>query len=419
MKDIGILFKPDTAAPQAAWAVQLYLAEAPRFYGSSSRFPFGANGGQLWFGQSDLSPDQILTSQDIIMGASGHRRNDERSSGERSNDERFFACSLTPYGIKFIGWSRRIYYRPYQEDGAIESRSPAYSNDRFIGRILSKAVTPPHTAASLKSHLCKIEGFSGSENAHLYSSLLSQTILDNSSRLALMNRHGPGSSEKEPMVLLIKNVEKRSTGGPQTPAGLPENPLANIINYVYYRYYNKEGETTSKTSFDEDDPALGRINSLSVAPPFNISSLKARLAEFEGFGGKHLQLFEDLSGDSPMSDSDTIALFTDQHPGSTADEPMAFICLNCVDSLPASKPPEVETQIKLITDATFGKSLPQNLSYSVDAPVWLPIVKGEILFSDGIKVTKKDYKNNSYEGYMATNSAGKHGFVLSCRVKQI
>ena len=120
-----------------------------------------------------------------------------------------------------------VYYRPYQEDGAIESRSPAYSNDRFIGRVLSKAVTPPHTAASLKSHLCNVEGFSGSENASLYLSLSSQTILDNSFRLALMNRSGPGSSEKEPMVLLIKNVEKRSTGGPQTPAGLPENPPDN------------------------------------------------------------------------------------------------------------------------------------------------------------------------------------------------
>ena len=124
-----------------------------------------------------------------------------------------------------------VYYRLYQEDGAIESRSPAYSNDRFVGRILSKAVTPPHTAASLKTHLCDIEGFSGSENAYLYPSLLSQTILDDSSRLALMNRYGPGSSEKEPMVLLIKNAEKPSTGGPQTPAGLPENPLANNINY--------------------------------------------------------------------------------------------------------------------------------------------------------------------------------------------
>lgn len=300
---------------------------------------------------------------------------------------------------------RYLYYRPYQEDGAIESRSPAYSNDRFVGRILSKAITPPHTAASLKIHLCKIEGFLGLENADLYSSLLSQTILDNSSRLALMNRHGPGSSEKEPMVLLIKNAEKRSTGGPQTPGGLPENPLANNINYVYYRYYNKEGETASKMSFDEDDPTLGRINSLSVAPPFNVSSLKARLAKVEGIAANNLQLFEDLSADSPMNDSDSIALLTDQYPGSTADEPMAFVCLNSVDSLSASKLPEVKTQVKLRTTRTYSASL--------DIPAWLPLVEGEILLSDGIKIMEKDYRNFQYEGYMATNSSGKRGFVMA------
>ena len=136
-----------------------------------------------------------------------------------------------PFSLIFSINLPTVYYRPYQEDGAIESKSPAYSNDLFVGRILSKAVTPPHTVASLKSHLCDIEGFLGSENAYLYSSFSSQTILDNSSRLALMNRSGPGSSEKEPMVLLFKNIEKRSTGGPQTPAGLPENPLASNIDY--------------------------------------------------------------------------------------------------------------------------------------------------------------------------------------------
>ena len=119
--------------------------------------------------------------------------------------------------------------------------------------------------------------------------------------------------------------------------------------------YNKMGETTSKTSFDEDDPALGRINSLSIAPPFNVSSLKARLAKVEGVGDNNSQLFEDLSADGPMSDSDGIAFLTDQYPGSTVDEPMAFVCLNSVDSLPVSKPSEVKTQVKLRATQAFGE----------------------------------------------------------------
>jgi len=114
-------------------------------------------------------------------------------------------------------------------------------------------------------------------------------------------------------------------------------------------------------SFDEDDPALGRINSLSVAPPFNVSSLKARLAKVEGIGANNLQLFEDLSADSPMNDSDSIALLTDQYPGSTADEPMAFICLNSADSFPASDSMEVKLQVKFRATRTYGESLPCNL----------------------------------------------------------
>ena len=102
-------------------------------------------------------------------------------------------CQMSCFAITFSSDLHTVYYRPYQEDGAIESRSPAYSNDRSIGRILSKAVTPPHTTASLKSHLCKIEGFSGSESAYLYSSLLRPTILDNSSVLAPNRTHGSSS----------------------------------------------------------------------------------------------------------------------------------------------------------------------------------------------------------------------------------
>ena len=60
-------------------------------------------------------------------------------------------CQMSCFAITFSSDLHTVYYRPYQEDGAIESRSPAYSNDRSIGRILSKDVTPPHTAASLKS----------------------------------------------------------------------------------------------------------------------------------------------------------------------------------------------------------------------------------------------------------------------------
>lgn len=96
---------------------------------------------------------------------------------------------------------------------------------------------------------------------------------------------------------------------------------------VHYRFYNKDGETPSKTCFDEEDTTLGRILALSIAPPFNAASLRRRLVRAEGITGnsKSLQLFENLSSDAPMSDSDDIPLLTDRYPGYTVDEPMAFI----------------------------------------------------------------------------------------------
>jgi len=81
-------------------------------------------------------------------------------------------------------------------------------------------------------------------------------------------------------------------------------------------------------------------------------------------GAKNLQLFEDMSANSPMSDSASVALLTDLYPGSTPDEPMAFICLNSVDSLPESKSLEVKMQVKFRTMHMFGVSVPQNLCIS-------------------------------------------------------
>ena len=143
--------------------------------------------------------------------------------------------------------------------------------------------------------------------------------------------------------------------------------------------------------------------------------MKARLGKVEGIAAKILQLFEDLSADSPMSDSDGISLLTDQYLGSTADEPMAFVCLNSVGSLTASKPSEVKMRIKFRATKTWGESFPRNhyispsfpiyLASRLDAPAWLPIYEGEILSSDGIKIMKKAI----FERYMMMNLTGERG----------
>jgi hypothetical protein len=106
-----------------------------------------------------------------------------------------------------IDLNHTVYYRLYTKDGPLESINPIYSNDRFIGRILSTSVRPPHTATSLKRHLCKIEGLA-SENCTLYQSLSENTALEDSTRLSLRGTPGPGLSVDDPIALVSGHVRQ-------------------------------------------------------------------------------------------------------------------------------------------------------------------------------------------------------------------
>ena len=93
---------------------------------------------------------------------------------------------------------------------------------------------------------------------------------------------------------------------------------------VYYRVYDDDGEIVSKTSFDENNLSLGRVNTLSVPPPQTVFSLKNRIIISEDLSGDNVQLFEDEASNSAMNDSDALALLSDTFPGSTEDRPMAI-----------------------------------------------------------------------------------------------
>jgi len=121
---------------------------------------------------------------------------------------------------------RVVYYRLYTKDGAIESYNHIYSNDQSIGRILTKAVAPPHTVSSLKKYFCKIKGFPGAENSELYETLSSRSaIMSDSTRISLLGQSGMDSFVDNPAALVIgnKNFEKRA-GNTDVPKDIPETP---------------------------------------------------------------------------------------------------------------------------------------------------------------------------------------------------
>lgn len=84
----------------------------------------------------------------------------------------------------------------------------------------------------------------------------------------------------------------------------------------------------SKMSFILDDNSLGRIDTLSIAPPHTVVSLKRRIINAEGVINQTINLFKDTDGEALMNETGHIS-FLDPlatYPGQTEDEPIAIVC---------------------------------------------------------------------------------------------
>ena len=92
---------------------------------------------------------------------------------------------------------------------------------------------------------------------------------------------------------------------------------------AYYHIYDKQGETISKTSFDQNTPSLGRVNTLAIPPPHTLASLKNHLIKSENILVRDVQIFEDEDAESLMNDADAITLLSDSFPGCMEDQPIA------------------------------------------------------------------------------------------------
>jgi hypothetical protein len=202
--------------------------------------------------------------------------------------------------------------------------------------------------ASIKRALCKLEGLSEPDKALVFTPLSSPTPKEDSARLSLYTSSGPGLSEQDPIALVVES-EKRSKEVSQSEK-LPERtddtdihygkschrllPNSALISFaVYYRVYLSEGtrDEKAKTSFDESDISLGRIDTLFIAPPHTAGSLKACIAKVEGLVTpghalyKDMELFDDMDDDTAMSDTDVISFLGDTYPGSDEGDPVAVV----------------------------------------------------------------------------------------------
>lgn len=100
-----------------------------------------------------------------------------------------------------------VFYRMYTDYVAIPSRRPVYSCDQYLGRILATDVAPPHTAASIKRHICKMEAVGNTSPATIFIPVFSQSPMNDTEYVPILDESCPGSTPDAPLALVVKLSE--------------------------------------------------------------------------------------------------------------------------------------------------------------------------------------------------------------------
>jgi len=243
------------------------------------------------------------------------------------------AVSGTSAGITMPAGPRYIYYRVYTEEQAIPSANPVYIDDPYLGRILAELVTPPHTAISVKHCLSSFEKIDNNIPTSLYVTASSQTPLDDAGRVSILAYPGPGCTPNEPMALVVTFNFSRTNRGPLRairskthPLPSPEGSTPSEVRYLYYRvFYKMCGAVRSKQPANLNNPTVGRISVDSVPPPHTATSIMRCMSKTENINkSMESQLFSSISSESPIGEGH-VSILTSNRPGSTPEDPMAFI----------------------------------------------------------------------------------------------
>ncbi|KAJ7785044.1 hypothetical protein DFH07DRAFT_786576 [Mycena maculata] len=208
---------------------------------------------------------------------------------------------------------RYVYYRLYAPDGMLACKK--HDQNRFIGRIKATSVPPPHTVASLKRALVQAEELPDPDGdlTQLFLATEAKAAMVPSARVDIMNGN-IGATSQTPMALVFLINPQPSL------QVLDDND--ETLPTVYYRLYNSGGEESSLRSFEADEPALGRVERESIAPPRSALSVKRRIAKVEGKSIYRLaDLFTDVTADQARP-SDSLV---DQTCGSSTMNPIMFV----------------------------------------------------------------------------------------------
>jgi len=240
--------------------------------------------------------------------------------------------------------------------------------------------------------------------------------MNDNARVSILAYPGPACTPSEPLALVARctaagrgplNIKK-----PEAVLLPPqEGPTPFDPQYLFYRVYKDDGAVLSKQAANPNDLSVGCISVNSVPPPHTAVSIMRCISKTEQLdSSKPSQLLVNISSESPIGEG-RVSILTSNRPGSTLEDPMAF-----VQSLaPVVVPPK--------SHSTFTQPIRvTNLSsHSNQNPGWLAITIGEILRTthDPPRQQRYNWHESTHysSAHRAINAAGRMGFVSAACVE--
>ena len=108
---------------------------------------------------------------------------------------------------------RKVYYQLFADDYEIQSKVAFDRDEPSIGRIRADFIAPPHSPASIKRCISRVEGRPTLLHADLFADTSCDTPLTEG-HISILRTDGPGQSPEEPMAIVQAEVQAEVTSIP-------------------------------------------------------------------------------------------------------------------------------------------------------------------------------------------------------------
>jgi hypothetical protein len=114
-----------------------------------------------------------------------------------------------------------VYYRLYDEDGALASKMAFDPEDSSLGRINTHSIAPPQTVSSIRSQVMRVEGFVN-RIVQLFQDMDGEVLMNDKAHIPLQAQVYLGHHEDEPITIVCN----------QGKAGIPQPENEALVGPV-------------------------------------------------------------------------------------------------------------------------------------------------------------------------------------------